>query len=184
MGTDFSLACADCKEFIGLHKWPISDAIANAIFSAYGLPGELSKTFHAQRDNSFSSQPFIRVSSGFLLAALAAEQPNQEYIEILIKHCSSFCSQHKEHFLFITSDLGPEPWDPGEPQQFAWKEIRGAFFHTAPFLPRNLIDDYRFTTWGQVVELYENEEHWILHDQMSEDLSMIHTAFEKLSKPK
>ena len=56
---------------------------------------------------------------------------------------------------------------------YKWKEIIAAFDHHARFLPRNLVDDFCFSSWKEVLLFYEEKEHWFLHEQMESELKEI-----------
>ena len=162
MGTDFALACGDCLEFIDLHKW--------SIVKYFSLP--------SQRLPSLSNQLLVPVSDRQLLLSLEDYVPEQPYIEKLMPVVHDFITSHRSHFLFLTCDYGERPWDFGEPRYLEWKNIRGALGYSGQFLPRNLIEDYGFTKWSEVVEYYAEHESWFLSEQMKEWCEALKQAFE------
>ena len=161
MGTDFALACGDCSEFIDLHKW--------SILEYYSLP--------SKRLDSLSNQLIVPVTSKQLIGGLKGFVPPQPYIEKLLPVVRDFITLHRSHFLFLTCDTGERPWDFGEPRYLEWKEIQAECAYSGQFLPRNLIEDFGFSKWSQVLEYYSQHAFWFLHEQMREDREALKEAF-------
>ena len=112
MGTDFALACGDCLEFVALHKW--------SILEYYSLPSQTS---------SLSDRLTVPVTSQQLVDGLKDFIPPQPYIEKLLPAVNNFIVSHRSHFLFLTDDVGEQPWDFGEPRYLEWKEIQAECFY-------------------------------------------------------
>ena len=166
MGTDFDLACGDCLEFIDLHRWSIVEAAGRSLIRYPDRSGE------AYKSQSNSSQPcqlqWVRQLSDQPLVPLTANQiiddglknfiPSQPYIEKLQPFVKNFITAHKDHFMFLTCDRGERPWDFGEPRYLEWKEIQAEFSYMGQFLPRNLIEDFGFTEWSEVLKYYSENK--------------------------
>ncbi|MGD1920794.1 MAG: hypothetical protein ACFCAD_19070 [Pleurocapsa sp.] len=163
MGIDYALACADCLEFIDLHKWSIIE---------YPF-------LQTQKIPSLSNQVLFPVSSKQLEEALDNFVPYQPYIEALLPPVRSFIKLHQNHFLFLTCDTGERPWDFGEPRYLEWKEIQAHFNYSGQFLPKNLIQDFGFTSWSEVLEYYSQHLSWFLHEQMKDEREALRQAFER-----
>ena len=163
MGIDFALACGDCLEFIDLHKW--------SIIEYFSLP--------TQRIPSLSNQLLVPVSGRQILDKLNGFKPPQPYIEELLPAVRNFITCHRSHLLFFTYDCGERPWDFGEPRYLEWKEVQGAFNYSGQYLPRNLIEDFGFTNWSEVLEYYLEHESWFLSEQMKNECQALKQAFEQ-----
>lgn len=167
MGTDFALACGDCLEFIDLHKWSIVKyySLSSFFLSSIRVP-------------SLSNQPIVPVSDRQLFDSLKDYVPVQPYIEKLMPVVHDFITSHRSHFLFLTCDYGELPWDFGEPRYLEWKEVKGSFGYSGQFLPRNLIEDFGFTEWSEVLKYYTEQDSWFLMEQMREEREALRQAFE------
>ena len=163
MGIDYALACGDCLEFVALHKW--------SIVPYYSLPN--------RKMPSISNQLIVPVSSEQLVKELDNFTPNQSYIKELLPVVRSFIASHQEHFLFLTCDTGERPWDFGEPQYLEWKEILAACSYSGQFLPRNLIEDFGFRQWSEVLKYYSKRQFWFLHKQMKNEKQALKRAFKQ-----
>ena len=53
-----------------------------------------------------------------------------------------------------------------------------SFSYKSRFLPRNLLEDFDFRNWQEVLDFYEQNEPWFLHPQLAEDLGILKKAFE------
>jgi hypothetical protein len=126
----------------------------------------------------------VRIQAEQIDQSLCDYTPEQPYIATLIPYVRQFILEHRRHFLFLTCDIGERPWDIGESKRFDWKEIRAAFDHDSRFLPRNLVDDYRLTSWDDVLQFYESGDAWMLHEQMADELDVLRSAFERLLQGK
>ena len=163
MGTDFDLACGDCLEFIDLHKWSIVDY----------------DPLSSRRIIELFNQLLVPVTAKQLTQALDNFVPPQPYIEKLLPFVDSFITSHQNHFIFLTCDTGERPWDFGEPRYLEWKEIKTIWMYMGQFLPRNLIEDYGFRRWEEVLEYYSKHESLLLYEQMNEEREALKQAFEK-----
>jgi len=163
MGTDFALACGDCLEFIDLHKW--------SIIEYFSLP--------SQRITGLSNQLLVPVRDRQILKELDGFEPSQPYIKELLPAVRNFVTCHSSHFLFFTCDHGEHPWDFGEPRYLEWKEVQAAFNYSGQYLPRNLIEDFGFTKWSEVLEYYSEHEPWFLSKQMKDECEALKRAFEQ-----
>ena len=163
MGTGFALACGDCLEFIALHKW--------SIVEYFSLP--------STKIPSLSNQPIVPVSDRQILKELGGFEPPQPYIEELLPVVRNFVTCHRLHFLFFTCDYGERPWDFGEPRYLEWKEIQAACSYSGQYLPRNLIEDFGFTEWSEVLEYYSEHQAWFLSKQMKDECEALKRAFEQ-----
>jgi hypothetical protein len=79
---------------------------------------------------------------------------NFDYIQGLLPGVISFVKEHWTHNLFLSSDLGDEPWDFGEEDWWQWKTIP-AYFDYSGHLPRNLIEDERIRDWASAISHLE-----------------------------
>lgn len=163
MGTNFALACGDCLEFVALHKW--------SILEYYSLP--------SQKVLSLSNQLIVPVTTQQLDRELDNFTPHQPYIEQLFPVVRNFIASHRGHFLFLACDTGEYPWDFGEPRYLEWKEIQAACSYHGQFLPRNLIEDFGFCHWTEVLKYYSKHESWFLNKQMEEELEELKLTFER-----
>ena len=187
MGTDFALACGDCLEFIDLHKWSIVEEAGCSLVRYHDRYGKADRT---QSDSSPAYQiQWVRQLSNQPLVPLTAKQliddglkdfiPHQPYIEKLVPFVHSFITFHKTHFLFLTCDYGEHPWDFGEPRYLEWKEIQAECSYSGQFLPRNLIEDFGFTKWSEVLAYYSEHESWFLSEQMKEERELLKQVFDR-----
>lgn len=181
MGVDYALACGDCLEFIDLHKWAIVEDAARCLISAYHSSYEPRQNYHAQRIPSLSTQPVVSVTVQQVSEALNEFVPHQPYIQQLLPVVQRFLTVHLDHFLFLTCDLGRRPWHFGEPQWQEWKEIQAAYKFEGQFLPKNLVQDFGFHRWEEVMEYYSKHEPWFLHDQMRDEREALRQAFEQVA---
>ena len=163
MGIDYALACGDCLEFIALHKW--------SILEYRSLP--------SQRVPSLSNQLIVPVTARQLVNSLDGFVPYQPYMEQLLPFVLDFVTSHRDHFLFLTCDTGERPWDFGEPRYLEWKEIQAACSYRGQFLPRNLIEDFGFHRWSEVLEYYSKHQPWFLYEQMKDEREALRQAFDK-----
>src|SRR5262249_54495237 len=123
MGVDFHLACADCREFIDLHKWPVVEDTGTFLVHAYYQPGQ----YPGQLRPEAPPYPLvdldtlckkILLTADDIEAALKGEIPDQPYIRELMPVVKEFAARHRGHRLFLSCDMGdPEedPWWPGRP---------------------------------------------------------------------
>jgi hypothetical protein len=178
MGTDYSIACVECKLFIDLHKWPVIDELAYALTKSY------QQKTPKNINPGISNYPFAYFNCQMGLKILKTVHKEKFYSEIYIKKLTpalkKFLKEHLDHTIIMTCDLGPEPWDMSEPCWFQWKEVIAAFDFNARFLPRNLIDDFKFKSWNEVIAYYEKHEWWFLHDQMAEQREELRKRFNEL----
>ncbi|MEL6440268.1 MAG: hypothetical protein AAFQ80_13550 [Cyanobacteria bacterium J06621_8] len=186
MGTDFALACSDCLEFIALHKWSIIDQAAKCLIKAHydGFYGKLQgfpqpNQFKIITKPELSNQLLVLITAEEITQALENFVPPQPYIEELLPAVLNFVSVHSLHSLFLTCDIGEQSWDFGEPQCFSWKEISVISGYHAQFLPRNLIEDFGFFSWHEVLDYYHQHESWFLHEQLKGDRRQLRQAFEQ-----
>ncbi len=163
MGIDYALACGDCLEFIALHKW--------SILEYYSLP--------SQKMPSLSNQFIVTVSAEQLVKSLDNFTPSQPYIKKLLPVVNSFITSHRTHFLFFTCDTGERPWDFGEPRYLEWKEIQAECSYSGQILPRNLIEDFGFRRWEEVLKYYSEQDSWFLCEQTREWREALKQAFEE-----
>ena len=163
MGIDYALACGDCLEFIALHKW--------SILEYRSLP--------SQKVPSLSNQLIVPVTAKQLVNSLDGFVPYQPYMEQLLPFVNDFVTSHRGHFLFLTCDTGEHPWDFGEPRYLEWREIQAACSYSGQFLPRNLIEDFGFRRWSEVLEYYSEHQPWFLYEQMKDERKALKLAFEK-----
>lgn len=180
MSVDYFIACLGCREFTSLHARQINPKAANALLMAHGLRHGPCGGYAHRVNESISSQPIVELESGDLLDVLGHDNANG-HIDELIPTVGQFADAHRDHQLFITCDIGDLPWDIGEPEWATWKEIGRPEHHYGKFLPRNLIDDFAFASWNDVMTYYEAHELWFLHEQLSRDLASLKAAFERLS---
>jgi hypothetical protein len=178
MGTDYSIACIECKLFIDLHKWPVIDELRGVLINAYLHKGP--ETIISEISNYPVAYFDCRKGLKVLKTVYKEEFYSQEYIKKLTHTLKFFLKEHSSHTLILTCDIGPKPWDIEEPVWFQWKEVISAFDHSARFLPRNLIDDFKFSTWDQVISFYEKHEWWFLHDQLAEQREELKKRFNEL----
>src|SRR5579883_3160851 len=160
MGVDYALACGDCLEFMDLHKWSILEDAGRCLIAAHGLSHYDYQSFEAQRVPSLSSQPLVPVTAQQLVKALHDFVPHHSYIEELLPFVHSFMTAHQDHFLFFTCDIGERPWCFGEPRCYEWREIWAAFNFDSQFLPKNLVKDFNFHYWEEVLEHYSKRLSW------------------------
>jgi hypothetical protein len=181
MGTDFHIARIEEREFIDLHKWPISDDIANCMFDAYDLTHDPYEKYAYETMADICTSPVVRVPASDIDAALCALDTEglADYIPRLIPAVREFLRTPPTGELIIVSDLGNEPWSPDQPVWYEWQEIIAAFDFHARFLPRNLVGDHGFKTWEEVLAFYEENEAWFLHEQCSEELNQLKVQFER-----
>lgn len=179
MGVDYALACGNCLEFLDLHKWAVVEDAARCLVSAYGLVHEPCRTYHTQQLLTLSSQPIVAVTSQQIAEALQGVVPHQPYILQLLPFINSFLATRQDCFLFLTCDIGARPWHFGEPHWYQWREIQAAFKFEGQFLPKNLVQDFGFRHWQEVVEYYAQHESWFLHDQMRDEREALRQAFEQ-----
>lgn len=181
MGVDYALSCRDCLEFIDLHKWAIVEDAARCLISAYHSVHEPCQNYCSQQIPNLSNQPIVTVTVQQVLEALENFVPDQPYIHQLLPFVRSFLTAHQGHFLFLSCDLGARPWHFGELQWHQWREIQAASKFEGQFLPRNLVQDFGFQRWEEVVEYYSKHESWFLHDQMREEREALRQAFEQVT---
>ncbi|MEM7593510.1 MAG: hypothetical protein AAF383_18685 [Cyanobacteria bacterium P01_A01_bin.83] len=179
MGTDYAIACRDCLEFIDLHKWSIHEEAGRCLVAAHNLSHDPSRSFMPQRIPSISNQLVVPVTAQQLRDCLGDFVPCQPYIEELLPFVRDFIVSHQDHFLFLSCDTGEHPWDFGEPRCFDWREIQAKFNHNGQFLPKNLIQDFGFRYWEEVLEYYLKHKSWFLSEQMRDDLEALKQAFEQ-----
>ena len=182
MGTNFALACADCPEFIDLHKWSISDQAAKSLVNAHhNKPhtSEQQNQFKIISNTKLSNHPLVFITAEEITKALDNFISHQSYIEKLLPAVKEFASFHRLHSLFLTCDIGEQPWDFGEPNYLAWKEISIISNYHAQFLPRNLIEDFGFFNWQEVLDYYQKYENWFLHEQLRNETEQLRQAFEQ-----
>lgn len=163
MGTDYALACGDCLEFIDLHKWSIVECSSL-------LPRKIP---------SLSNQLIFPVNTSKILKSLNNLITSQSYIQALFPSVRDFITCHYHHTIFLTWDVGEYPWEFGEPQYLEWKEIQSGCSYYAQFLPRNLIEDYGFRCWEEVLLYYSKYQPWFLHEQLKQQREALKTAFEQ-----
>ena len=181
MGTDYFIACHLCKEFISLHKWPITDNARNALLSSFP---HLSSHYALEPQSPFkpydvdTSSPKARLVGKDVLEAIDSYQPEQAYIRRLIPVVRQFATVHSEHQLFLACDIGDLPWEIGEPSFTDWKEIPGDCYSHL-YLPRNLVQVHRIRQWEDALALLQKKCKWILDPQLSEALETIQTSFEE-----
>lgn len=181
MGTDFALACGDCLEFIGTHKWSIIEEAGKSLVATHAA------SWHSCQQNQFetvpalSDRPIVSVTDLEIAEALKDFVPHQPYIDRLTPIVRDFLASHKSHFLFLICDISDLPWYFGEPQWFKWKEIQAECSYHGQFLPRNLIQDFGFLQWQEVLDYYAQHQAWFLHEQMKEDREALRQAFERES---
>ena len=187
MGTDFALACGDCLEFIDLHKWSILKEAGSCLID-YGNPrseaylnqSDSSQPFQLRWVRQLSTQPLVPITAEQLIDGLKDFTPPNSYIEELLPFVRNFITSHKDHFMFLTCDCGERPWDIGEPKRFEWKEIQAAFNHQGQRLPRNLVEDFGFRHWDEVLEYYsEQQDSYFLIGQLKYDGEGLRQAFEQ-----
>lgn len=181
MGVDYALACRDCLEFIDLHKWSVVEDAAHSLISAHRLDREPCQNYCAQQVPSLSNQPIVAVTVQQVAEALEGVVPHQPYIHELLPFIRSFLAIHKEHFLFLTCDIGAYPWHFGEPQWYQWREIQAVFNFEGQFLPKNLIKDFGFHHWEEVIRYYSEHASWFLHEQMKDEREALRQAFEQIA---
>lgn len=180
MGVDYALACGNCLEFIDLHKWAIVEDAARCLISAYHLVHKPYQNYFSQQIPNLSSQPIVAVTVQQVLESLEKFFPDQAYVHQLQPFVRSFLTTHQDHFLFLSCDLGVRPWHFGEPQWHQWREIQAAFKFEGQFLPRNLVQDFGFRRWEEVIDYYSKHEPWFLHDQMRDEQEALRQAFEQV----
>jgi hypothetical protein len=179
MGTEYAVACLECRLFIDLHKWPVIEELGESLAQAYET--------HEQKiilpEISMNPVVYFNADDGLGVLSRVHEEHLKEtsydqlYIQKLALVLSSFLPAHKDHTLILVSDMGARPWHIGEPVWYEWKEIIAAFDFAAQFLPRNLVDDFSFTAWDQVIAFYEKKEAWFLHDQAKDQLEELKKRF-------
>ncbi len=81
--------------------------------------------------------------------------------------------------MFLTCDTGEHPWDFGKPRCYEWREIQAVFNHSSQFLPKNLVKDFNFRHWNEVLEYYSEHTSWFLCEQLKEDREALKQAFEQ-----
>ena len=178
MGTDYSIACIECRLFIDLHKWPVVDELRDKLNDAYNHrePGI--------QIPEISNYPVVYFDfrKGLSVLSTVHKEPfyNQTYIQKLVNTLKIFLTKHNTHTLILSCDMGAEPWQIGEPVWFQWKEIISAFDFAARFLPRNLVDDFKFSNWEQVIDYYKEHEAWFLHDQLKEQREELKKRFNEI----
>lgn len=126
MGTDFALACSDCLEFIDLHKWSIINQAARSLINAHDNKfhdSHQQNQFRAITNAKLSNQPLVLITAEEITLTLDNFIPSQPYIKKLLPAVLEFASFHRLHSLFLSCDIGEQPWDFGEPSYLAWKEI-------------------------------------------------------------
>ncbi len=181
MGIDYSLACGDCLEFIDLHKWPICQKAADCLITAYGKSLSFSdcNDFQSKKISGLSSHPLVPLTSSQIATAISESEFSQSYIKELVPFVQNFISSHQNHFLFLTCDLGDKPWEFGEPKCYEWKEIQAVFNFHSQFLSKNLVEDFEFTAWEEVLDHYSFFAPWFLHQQLQEERIALKQAFEQ-----
>ncbi len=179
MGIDFSLACGDCLEFIDLHKWCISKDLANCLIADHRSLSGSNEYFQAKRFPNLSSRFLLPLTSSQILEMLSNSELNQPYIKELFPFVQNFILCHQNHFLFISCDIGEEPWDFGEPRCYEWRQVQAVFNYHSQFLPKNLIQDFGFLHWKQVLRHYSIHAPWFLHEQFQVNREALKKAFEK-----
>lgn len=178
MGTDHFIGCADCRDFIDLHKWPILVEAASALIRAHGLPHRECGTFVSTVLPEVSPQPVVLLSTSAIDEALAGQLPQHEYIERLRPQVALFSQSHTGHSVFLTCDIGDLPWEIGSRAWATWREIHPEGGWQGQFLPRNLVDDLGFDSWQGVLEYYRRNAAWFLDEQLREDRLLLREAFE------
>ena len=179
MGTDYSVACVECRLFIDLHKWPVIEELRDKLYNA--------SLHHGQgvRIPEISSYPVVYFDfrKGLAVLSTVHKEPfySQDYIQKLAHTLKSFLTGHNTHTLIMTCDMGAEPWQIGEPVWYQWKEVVSAFDFAGRFLPRNLKDDFKLSNWEQVVAFYEKHEAWFLHDQLKDQREELKRRFIELT---
>jgi hypothetical protein len=185
MGVDFDLACADCCEFIDLHKWWVVDNACRFLIQAHFDTPQFSDLPPIERSlyplvDQGSKCKKILVTAEQVEAAVNADIPNQPYIRELTPIVREFAARHRGHRLFLSCDLGDpeeEPWWPGRPGFADWLEVSGPFrFHQ--YLPRNLIEAAEFPTWAVVLASLGLEWPFVFAESHRVEIEAIRTAFE------
>jgi hypothetical protein len=69
----------------------------------------------------------------------------------------------------------------GEPQWYHWREIQAACKFQGQFLPKNLVEDFGFHHWEEVMEYYAKNAPWFLHEQMRDEREALQQAFEQVA---
>jgi hypothetical protein len=181
MGVGYALACGDCLEFIDLHKWAVIEDAARCLISAHGLVHVPYQNYCSQQIPDLSNQPVVAVTFQQILEALEGFIPNQPYIHQLLPFIDSFLTAHQDHFLFLTCDIGERPWDFDEPQWYHWREIQVTCKFQGQFLPKNLVEDFGFHHWEEVMKYYAKNAPWFLHEQMRDEREALQQAFEQVA---
>ena len=47
------------------------------------------------------------------------------------------------------------------------------------FLPKNLIEDFGFRLWSEVLEYYSEHQPWFLYEQMKDEREALRQAFDR-----
>lgn len=163
MGINYALACGDCLEFIDLHKFSLLEY----------------QSLSLQKVTHLSNRLIAPVTAQQLLNGLESFIPSQQYIEALLPFIRNFIASHQDHFLFLTCDIGEHPWNFGEPQCFEWREIQAVFNYDSQFLPKNLVKDFAFSHWQEVLAYYSEHESWFLDQQLRDERDALRQAFEQ-----
>ncbi len=184
MGIDFAIGCKACKEFITLHKWGVVEAASQFLVNSYFDPSDPSYDPAYSTANSpypieglDSSSHFVLLNSQKVLSALDDTASEPQHIRDLVPMIREFANSHSTHVLFLTCDFDVLPWEPWhvDGNFFQWKEIPhyAGDFHR--YLPRNLIEDLKLTSWQEAEEYLKREHDWLPKDAKGQILE----AFEQ-----
>jgi len=187
MGVDFYLACADCKDFIELHKWQVIEEAGHYLIHSHYEPGQ----FMGQRlrdDSLYRLKDLDTLCKKILVTvdqieeSLHGEVPDHPYIRELTPIVWLFVSEHRGHELFLSCDLGDpsdDPWYPGRPGFAEWRELPGVFlFHR--YLPRNVVEVDGFRSWTEAFDQLREEWPFAYCDTYAAEIATIKSAFEQL----
>ena len=161
MGIEFSIACFDCRTFVYTYKWAIIEDAVRHRFDATTYDRDL---FQEQL-----SYCVINVDAETVINAVDNESSEFDYIQSLIPTVRTFAIEHQPHRMFISGDIGDEPWAFPEPCWWRWKAI-GGHRNRYGYLPRNLIETCAVCDWASALGfLRSNYSEWAPSEPLSEE---------------
>ncbi len=139
--------CTTCKEFIDVHKFPVSRNLASK--SPMGIEGIQIDSFDAEE---YSKRANIN-------------HPEHQWMVDLMPFINSFVTSHLHHDLRIVDDSEPDYlWWPEHSGYTDWKEISTGL-NNELFLPLNLMEDLKIREWIKAEE-YLKSLQVVLYDEL------------------
>jgi hypothetical protein len=176
MSIEFCIGCTQCREYIDLNSWAIISEVRQVLTGKKSINKK-----YAQKLDENVGKCIVKVNEKDLIECVNKEESiphNRKHILDLIPIIKNFIQSHHGHELFLISDIWGLPWDFDNLYWYEWKEIGNPHFYHGDFLPPNLIEDYKISSWDAVLDLYKIRNKWILNEQSKCDLDKIRKAFE------